>query len=286
MPTSKSEWFLAPRDIAPNSTITLGKLIVDPFKPEGPPYLAKAFPTPVESTTEFNYPWTHETERVRGAMLGILASFLAIASADVSGNVQRGVTRRLKAARLQTLKFEPPELYLTQTMNAPENLRFLEDSLFRRSVYIVTGVKTAYGGTIERSNSREVSGEASVGIDPSIPGLEVGPKVGLNQLIKDREEIGAPIDFVYAFRVNKIHYSRRRKRYVQEKYVKGDMLSEYSRMEKGGSQYEVLTEHYEAGVDVVGLEEEDAGVDEFEAEGQDVVDDEDGEVCVLVKPTS
>ncbi|BCS19933.1 uncharacterized protein APUU_20366A [Aspergillus puulaauensis] len=289
---SKPEWILAPADIQPNTTITLGKLIVNPLTPEGPPYLDPALPIPPGATTEFNYPWTREVSHERSGMVGLFGSFMANVGlgGDVSAQFDRQHKSRVEVARLQTVKFEPGDEYLEKTLNGKLNLRYLKESGFRKSIYVVTGVKVAYGGKTTVSKGRGTGGEGNLGISPGVPGLELGPKAGLSWKNEESEEIGEPIDFVYAFRLNKVRYSRRRERFVQ-KYTKGIVFSQPISFDpRNVAEPEVVPEvvpvqsEYEIedeGVELLRLEE--ISQDEFGITGQEVLD-EGGEACTLLAP--
>lgn len=301
---SNPEWILAPADIQPNTTITLGKLIVNPLTPEGPPYLDPALPIPPGATTEFNYPWTREVSHERSGMVGLFGSFMANVGlgGDVSAQFDRQSKSRVEVARLQTVKFEPGDEYLEKTLNGKLNLRFLKETGYRKPIYVVTGLKVAYGGKTTMSKGKGTGGEGNFGISPGVPGLELGPKAGLSWKNEESEEIGEPIDFVYAFRVNKVHYSRRRERFVQENYTKRIVFSQPMSFEQGNtaeprivepevvpdvdpdvipvqSEYEIEGE----GVELLRLEEETSSQDEFGIKGQNVLD-ESGEACTLLTP--
>lgn len=271
MATSKPEWLLAPRDIKPNTTITLGKLICNPAIPEGPPYLAPALPIPPNATSEFNYPWTREVSHQRSGTIGLFASLMANfgVGGDASVQFERQQKSRVEVERLQTVKFEPEDEYLERTLNLPANLRFLKETRFRKSVYVVTGVKVAYGGRTSRSNAKAFGGEGSIGLTPAVPGLELGPKAGLNQKIEESEDVGGAVDFVYAFRLNKVHYSRRRERFVQEKFTKGAVFSQGAALDEDipVQLEEIEIDDDETGVELLGLEEECSGQDEFGMNG-------------------
>lgn len=284
------EWFLAPRDVAPDSTIVLGKLIVDPFSPEGPPYLAPALPVSPSERTEFNYPWTHEKENERGGTLGLFASFMSYVGVggELSANLKFGGSLKIEVDRLQTLKFEPSDDYLEKSLNLDKNLQFLKDNKYRKPVYIVTGTKTAYSGRVTRTKSTDWGGDGNVGVSPHVPGLQVGPKGSYTQHTKEIETVQGLTNFVFGFRLNKVHYSKRKRKMVQEKFVKG---ATYSREEKKEDLRSAETEAQEQPVndedeaaEFRDIEVEYAGEDEFDVDGQNVVDEEDGQPCVVILP--
>ena len=294
---SKAEWFGGSKDFLPDTTITPGKLIIDPREPEGPPYLDFALPIPATDLRVTNYPYKNKTEGEKGGSFGVFASILSAVGvgADLSGNLKKGESLDVEVNRLQTTMFDPSSDYLTETLNLPKNLAFLREQRFKRSLYMVTGVKTAYGATFTMSKSREWGGEGKVGISPNVPGLEVGPTGSFTQTSKVTETVGGPTDFVFAFRLNKLHYSRTRSKYVQEKFTKGALYSdtwdenEDDPDKRDGTTVpaeDVAESEGEEVAEVEGLEEEDAGEAEFQIEGVTVVDEEDGEpyTIILTRP--
>ncbi|QKX64344.1 uncharacterized protein TRUGW13939_11518 [Talaromyces rugulosus] len=269
MVASKPEWLLAPRDIKPNTTITLGKLICNPAIPEGPPYLAPALPIPPNATSEFNYPWTREVSHEQSGMIGIFASFMASfgIGGDASAQFERQHKSRVEVARLQTVKFEPGDEYLQRTLNLPANLGFLKETRFRKPIYVVTGVKVAYGGRTSRSNAKALGGEGSIGLNPAVPGLQLGPKAGLSQKIEE-SALFAPKGEV-----------------CPEMFTKGAVFSQEAALDEDiPMQLEKAEiDDNESGVELLGLEEECSGQDEFGLNGHDALD-ESGEACILVAP--
>jgi hypothetical protein len=220
-------------------------------------------------------------------MIGLFASFMASVGlgGDASAQFERQHKSRIEVARLQTVKFEPGDEYLQRTLNLLANLRFLKETRFRKPVYVVTGVKVAYGGRTSRSNAKALGGEGSIGLNPAFPGLQLGPKAGLSQKIEESEDVGEAVDFVYAFRLNKVHYSRRKERFVQEKFTKGAVFSQEAALDEDiPLQLEKAEiDDDESGVELLGLEEECSGQDEFGLNGHDALD-ESGEACILVAP--
>ncbi|KKY20909.1 hypothetical protein UCRPC4_g03985 [Phaeomoniella chlamydospora] len=308
MHSPKVEWFLSPLDVLPNTTITPGKIIVNPFSPEGPPYLSTALPIPSSSLHESNYAWTWEKEHSRGGMLGLFAAFasniLGIGG-DLSGNLSKGNTLKIEVERLQTLKFEPEDSYLAETLSLERNRKVLDqmkDVLgAKKPVYIVTGVKVAYGARVTRSKEREWGGEGSLGVSPTVPGVELGPKGSVTIKDKDRETIKGPVDFVFAFRLNKVRFLRRRKEeFVQEAFVKGATYEQVISIDDGvgdvievgedlgrrddlGNEEQDNDEQEEDEVEIVGLEQLDNVADsDFNVDGKTVVDEEDGQACIAI----
>ena len=89
---NKPEWFSAPRDVLPDSTITPGRLIVDPRTPEGPPYLDAALSIPATDLRVTNYPYQNKKEDEKGGSFGLFASFMSAfgVGGDLSGNLKSG----------------------------------------------------------------------------------------------------------------------------------------------------------------------------------------------------
>lgn len=290
MMNQKLEWFSAPRDVLPNTTITPGRLIVHCNNPEGPPYLERALPIPPEDLTAIKYKWSHEKEGERGGSLGIFASFMSglVAGGDLSGDLTVGAGLKIDVNTLETLKFEPSTAYLQETLNLPKNLAFLGEKKWSpfQSMYIITGVKNAYGATLTRWKSTKLGADAGITVSPNVPGLDIGPKGSYSMADKAIETVHEPTDFVFAFRVNKVYYSRRKKQFTMEKHVKGAAYS-YGDSDEFETPISYEAEHaveHEDAVDVDGIDEDDAGEEEFEITGQTVIDEETNEPCVFIIP--
>src|SRR4051812_19020908 len=110
---NKPEWFSAPRDVLPDSTITPGRLIIDPRTPEGPPYLDAALPIPVADLRITNYPYKNKKEDEKGGSFGLFASFMSTfgIGGDLSGNLKSGRSLDIEVDRLQTVMFDPSAEY-------------------------------------------------------------------------------------------------------------------------------------------------------------------------------
>lgn len=285
---NKPEWFSAPRDVLPDSTITPGRLIVDPRTPEGPPYLDAALSIPATDLRVTNYPYQNKKEDEKGGSFGLFASFMSAfgVGGDLSGNLKSGRSLDIDVDRLQTVMFDPSAEYLEETLNSPKNLAYLRDQRFKRSLYLVTGVKTAYGAKLTRSRSEQRGGEAKLGISPNVPGLEIGPTASYSQTGKVTETVQGPTDFVFAYRLNKLHYSRTRSKYVQQKFTSGALYSDEVDLEDEDEAEEKAAESEgEEFAEVVGgLEDDDAGRAEFKISGETVFDEEDGEPCIIILP--
>ncbi|KEF62733.1 uncharacterized protein A1O9_00706 [Exophiala aquamarina CBS 119918] len=284
---NKPEWFSAPRDVLPGSTITPGRLIVDPRAPEGPPYLDKALSIPDADLRVTNYPYKSERQDEKGGSLGLFGSFMSAfgLGGDLSGNIKSGTALDIEVDRLQTVMFDPSVEYLEESLNSPKNLAYLRDQRFKRSLYLVTGVKTAYGARLTRSRSEQRGAKAKLGISPNVPGLEIGPTASYTQTGKVTETVQGPTDFVFAYRLNKLHYSRTRSKYVQQKFTTGALYSDEVDLKDEVEAIKAADSEGEEFAEVVGgLEDDDAGRAEFKIPGEAVFDEEDGEPCIILLP--
>jgi hypothetical protein len=286
----RPEWFSAPRDVLPDTTIVPGRLVISYRNPEGPPYLEDALPIPLSDQRVTEYKWSYEKEREQGGSVGLFASFLSglAAGGNLSGNLTVKGDFKIEVENLKTSMFDPSNEYLKETLHLPRNIAFLtKEKKVTQSLYIITGVKTAYGATVTRSRTRKWGAEGDVSVSPNVPGLEVGPKGSYTQSIKATETVQGPTDFVFAFRLNKVHYSRRKKKITMKKHIRGAIYSDNEssdskRVDTIGLEEE--EEYYEDALDVRGVEKEDAGEEEFEVDGQAVVDEETYEPCIMIVP--
>jgi hypothetical protein len=199
----KPVWFLPrTRDQPPLEAMALGNIIASPCDPEeslndDPPPLV---PTESMRRSEVtDWKWTREFQTSRGG--GVFTSFLQ--SLGIGGDVD--ITTDSSRAevydveQMVTLEFTPSKAYLEQAIQDSG----VQIALARKKkVYMITGLKLAYGATkaLQRMNKRGI--HAQIGIDTSVLGapVTVGPKGHVTSAITETLSSGRS-DFVFGFRV-------------------------------------------------------------------------------------
>ncbi|CZR48815.1 uncharacterized protein FPRO_03864 [Fusarium proliferatum ET1] len=223
-------YFYAPTwDYPPEGPIKLGNVITSIKKPHIS--LANIVPSQdigVFKTEKKSVQYTQE--KLISGSFSILTRFLSILGfgVDVSAEVRKSNKESFIFDTLETTQFIPTPGYLQQCLDRESVRRWLELSNYRKPIYIITGLKVVTGAEANTIRSRTVGGivsaevdgtvwsggTASIGIGPGIEG-EVGEK---------RETRWADGNFVFAFRVSKIHIKKTGDIIKEEEFTRGAFL--------------------------------------------------------------
>jgi hypothetical protein len=211
-PEVKSVWFLPQtRDRPVTSAISLGSIIESPWTPEealneqSPPTIPQ---TLLRSREETSWTWTREFERSRGG--GLFASFLQFlgVGGETNGTVDRTHTDVYAADRMLTEEFSPDKRYLEQCLQDDGVRDMFVGPGWKSKVYMITGLKIAYGATKAMEMMKKRGMHAQISVDVSTVGaLSLGPKVDVSS--SATEKLGAgKSDFVFGFKVRRLRYKK------------------------------------------------------------------------------
>ncbi|KAF4541807.1 uncharacterized protein LTHEOB_8388 [Lasiodiplodia theobromae] len=276
-------YFLPPKpDIAPNTSIKLGSIILsphlaeEPLSPNPPP-----IPPHLHQPDHIETDWSWTTSQHRSHNAGIWTSFLQLflgAGIDVSGEAARSASDAWSAARLTTQRFVPDLAYVRQAVAADEVQEYLgsEGSFRAKKIYMVTGVKIASGAGVESGVEREMGVNFSPGVDGSGVGvpLALGMAVGGSRGFSDVRSSRSVTDFVFAYRLRQIRYKVK----GGEEFVTHREFSEGAFY--GEEMQDILSGPPTIEFEAEDLEDQDASGEDFEAtQVLDVPGDDEGEDC-------
>lgn len=275
-PDVKCFWFLPQtRDRPVTSAISLGSIIESPWTPEealndeSPPAIP---PKLLRSREEMSWSWTREFERSRGG--GLFANFLQFlgVGGEMNGTVDRTHTEVYAADRMLTEEFFPDKRYLEQCLQDEGVRDILVGPGKKSKVYMITGLKIAYGATkaMEMMKKRGMHAQISVDV-PTVGALSLGPKVDVSS--SATEKLGAAkSDFVFGFKLRRLRY---KKGVVTDESFDQGALYGLGQADEGDQEAEILdVEDFE--IESV----EDSPVEEFRTESKDVKDGEE-EIRIL-----
>lgn len=149
-------WFLPrARDRSPAEAIRLGSIIASPQEPEDtinftdPPEI---LPDKLRETEQPAWSWTKELpQSSEGGLLALFLSLTGIGSSTADTK-----HREIYAAeRLVTNYFIPDKTYIAQSLEDPDVEYALTGPNCKQRVYMVTGIKTAYGATFAIETPRK-----------------------------------------------------------------------------------------------------------------------------------
>lgn len=249
---AKSVWFLPrTRDRPVISAIRMGDIIESPWSPEEalndepPPAIA---PEVLRRQIEESWSWAKESELSRGG--GIFASFLQVlgVGGDVEGTKTNTQIDLYEVDRMVTEEFLPDKQYLRQCIEDAGVRDMFVGPSRKSKVYMVTGLKIAYGAVKAAEMMKEHGFRAKIGVDASVLGAPValGPQGHWSSRVTESLTADKS-DFVFAFKLRRL------------KFKKGELTGKaFDR----GAQYGLTREANESDSD-----EEELDVEDFDIEG-------------------
>ena len=149
-------WFLPrTRDRPPADSIRLGDIVASPHEPEDtinftdPPEI---LPNKLKTTEQHSWSWTKEFPQSSPGG-GLLALFLSLTGR--AGSEEPKHREIYTAERLVTKYFIPDKTYIAQSLEDEDVEYAMKGPSRRKRVYMVTGIKTAYGATFSIETPRK-----------------------------------------------------------------------------------------------------------------------------------
>jgi len=264
-------YYLTPTsEVLPNGPITLGSIISQPRGVNEP---INDYPVPPESSAE--KVWLHSAtknsvtvERNSEAHLGLFATFLQ--SLGINGSVEgkrsNNDSEDWTFDQLKTVWFTPSIEYVKKSLEDRDVQDFIYENKSwltgRTKLYMVTGVKIAYGASSTLSYTRSKGLSLHVGFDftPFGVPINVGPdgQIQRDTNVTQSQEGADP--FVFAFRLRQIMISPAGD-ISHKDYNEGALLGLHK-----GSKDEVR-------IEVGGLEDFDADAVKFDLQSWDVIEE-------------
>jgi len=272
-------YILAPNwDFLPTGPITLGSLIIDPRNPKRSLNQNRLIPIlDTEIVTSNKEDWSITHEQLLSGRVGIWASFLAPllgVGADLALDSKRDSDEVYKCARLETRYFLPDETYISRSLLDPV-VKAYTAKFWQKSVYMVTGVKIAHGGTVETSRGEGFGAEVKVGLDGTPSGVPVGggPEVKGERTKRITVKFGGSDDFILGYQLIKIK-SKKDGAFTEKDYNKWALLNDDSVEDAKGSVL-ALKEAWD-------ITELVASIDDLEGMVVENMPDPDGNDCNVI----
>ncbi|KAI4241551.1 MAG: hypothetical protein L6R40_004531 [Gallowayella cf. fulva] len=290
MSGERKTYFLAPTwDSLSSGPIALGNIITSPGLAEMPIATALPIDQTVMSIREYRESdWRLMLEKHRSGSIGLWGSFLQIlgAGGDVGFTHETSDARTYHFDRLETHTFWPTEEYVEASITAKPVQEFLKRKRFHHNVYMITGIKIAFGASAARSVLQNRGVYVHLGVDAISAGIPIsgGPQGDLGWGTTETSSFERDSGFVFAFRLREICYTRRRG-LRQGEYVKGALFglgSDTPSRHPAGGQAEDGSESSDE-FELMGLADEDVHAEDVDNDAVEV--EEDGEICECVALT-
>jgi hypothetical protein len=168
--SERPTYMIAPNwDTPPNDTIRLGNIIKDPMWPDRS-LNSESRIEPDSTTTTTKPDWSLSYSDLFSLNAGLATSFLAPLiglGGDIAGKTFSNKESVLKCQKLETSYFSPSDKYIAQSLSSTTVKIYLKKN-FWKSIYMVTGLKVAHGGSIQAGKDTGVGGDASVTVDATM----------------------------------------------------------------------------------------------------------------------
>ena len=276
----KKTYFLAPNlDYPPSSNISLGRIWTDPsdpgtcINPDGP----LPFPSNMQVQHGHKTDWRNKTGGQHKGIIGIWARFLQVVGIDAEARVTWNNSKgdKFEFKTLDTEFIDPTMEYYTQSVLAPSVAEYIVDTKFRKSIYIVTGVKIARGADVEQARSKEAGTHLKAGVDGTATAAPVaaGPEVTISSSKSETTSSKGSSDFVFAYRLREIYYSKGKVKHRE--HNKGAL------QDVGGTSTKGSREDVSAvpPLEISGLAGEDVSGEGLALSKELATDEDDGEEC-------
>ncbi|KAK8131810.1 hypothetical protein PG984_008248 [Apiospora sp. TS-2023a] len=210
-------------------------------------------------TTKYNVSYT--TSAAYSGSVSVFASFAAPflgIGPDASTTLSRDHALTLRFSRVDTQEWYPSTAELRALVGHRSIARFLACLRLwnTKDLYVVTGVKVAYGARAESKSGRETKGELEVSLDPGLAGgvpgvVEFGPGIGLGK--KKSTEVGWETGtegtedpgFVFAYKVRRVKVKKKNGEVsdvTSKEYTRGALYQDVVPTgDKPEEEYEICT---------------------------------------------
>ena len=202
-------YFPAPGfDCSPDGPIALGSILADALSPETP---LNDKPIPLDNETirdHFQYGVNLRIQRSRKGSGGIFANIFENIGLRIAGTGAKSMHTFAKFEKLQTSSFEPTDDYMRESLSTPKVQQYLARHYLRKRVFIITGVKSAFGAEVTSGESTLAGAHVSLGLDGNVIGvpLSVGPQAEGSRGSSQTMSFKQATPFVFAYRLREIRY--------------------------------------------------------------------------------
>ncbi|KAI1657906.1 hypothetical protein F4813DRAFT_358362 [Daldinia decipiens] len=162
--------------------------------------------------------------------INIIARILGIEGlgGEVSGSHQKSKDTAVYAREVETTYFYPSPEYIAATMALPSIHTYMSVTHKKYAVYMITGLKIAYGASWSNSASKRSGAAVQVTVpEPLSAIVGIGPGVAANSSSITSTSVEEADPFILAYRATKIWYSWPSRDEVKAKsYVKGASMAD------------------------------------------------------------
>lgn len=267
-------YFLVPGWDFPIGSIQLGSIIANPSFPQRSftENDAISIDTKVHLSDKYNFSTT--LDKSKSNKFGLWAQFLQIfgLGAEASVSFVKGSIDTYAFEHMQTSWFLPSRSFVAACVKNTNVVDFLEQTNFRKPLYIITGLKMVEGASVTTVNNKGRGVYAQLGFDgtPAAVPVTVGPEVERNIEESEIASFKKSSPVIFAFQLTAVRCKEVNKNVMVKENNKNVMVKEYTK----GAMFSAGDENEELHLETEVLE----GFGDLK-EGREIIPvfDEDGE---------
>ncbi|CAG8961990.1 hypothetical protein HYFRA_00014035 [Hymenoscyphus fraxineus] len=224
-------WFPAASNdrFQPNGQIVLGSLITNPKQPENSlnnPDELVTIPRELFVNTLQEIDHSSSIERTRGLTVGAQLKIAEFIDSELSHSWGTTKIGGINAARISSANFRPNEKYVAESVAKPPIVAYLKRQVgyFKKKapgLFMITGVKVVHEATLHRSAASSNTTTSKASADFGGVQVAAGPFGTRTAEDKHNESFQPDGDFVYAVRLKKLVFRKRKLELEVEYYTDG-----------------------------------------------------------------
>lgn len=213
--TYQETWFVSYANYLPDTEIRLGQIITNPRKPAeylgAGPLDVREFPISTVDREEENVIFEKEIRGRKG--LGFSITLLTLLPFEISGDMQGETSHKWEIKKVAERSFHPSRLYVQQSIYQSDVMEYLKDHKYKKSVYMIVGVRIGQEARVTHSKRSDIGGKASVTVPVAASGvpIDLGFRAHGDKKKDVVESKAIPGSFVFAYRLREIRYSKKTK---------------------------------------------------------------------------
>ncbi|OCK93839.1 uncharacterized protein K441DRAFT_660582 [Cenococcum geophilum 1.58] len=201
-------YFLVPGWDFPVGSIQLGAVITDPAFPHRALNEDDLVPIDTKIHPSDKYDFSSTIDKSRSNKFGLWAQFLQIfgLGGELSVAFDKGAIDKYSFKHMHTEWFLPSAAFAKACVKVPNVADFLEQTEYKKPVYVITGLKTVEGASVTTAKSKGRGLKAKLGFDgtpPAVP-ITVSPEAEHQNNESETDGFENSSAIVFAFQLSKV----------------------------------------------------------------------------------
>lgn len=222
-------YFLVPGWDFPVGSIQLGSIIANPSFPHRSFTENDVISIDTKVYLSDKYDFSTTLDKSKSNKFGLWAQFLQIfgLGAEASVSFDKGAIDTYAFQHMQTAWFLPSKSFVNARVKNTNAVDFLEQTNFRKHLYIITGLKTVEGASVTTVNSKGRGVNAKLGFDGTSVAVPVtlGPEVEHNIEESETASFRKSSPVIFAFQLAAVRCKESNENVTVKDYTKGAMFS-------------------------------------------------------------